>query len=191
MNNFCETANFIWPVADLVHMEDKQAEYSRVVLPFTILRRLDCVVDAIRPRVFAKLQAVEITGIQNIDPVLNKESGQTFHNQSKFDFRKLIGDAARIFEKKVHRLDSKNLLFAVVKQLQEIDLRPNAINNMQMGRIFDELIRKFTKLSNKIAGSIPPGISINVSPLCSPDDVCADILKPDEKTEGMIHQIVD
>jgi len=175
MNNFREIANFIWSVADLLRGDYKQAEYGKVILPFTILRRLDCVLEPTKPKVLAKLKSVEKLGIQNIDPVLNKESGQTFHNRSKFDFNKLVGDSAGIldnlkdyingfskdtrdifdkfeFEKQIHRLDNKNLLFAVVKRFQEIDLHPSRINNMQMGYIFEELIRKFAELSNETAG---------------------------------------
>ena len=175
MDNFREIANFIWSVADLLRGDYKQAEYGKVILPFTILRRLDCVLEPTKPKVLAKLQSVGKLGIQNIDPVLNKESGQTFHNRSKFDFNKLVGDSAGIldnlkdyingfskdtrdifdkfeFEKQIHRLDNKNLLFAVVKRFQEIDLHPARINNMQMGYIFEELIRKFAELSNETAG---------------------------------------
>lgn len=175
MNNFREIANFIWSVADLLRGDYKQAEYGKVILPFTILRRLDCVLEPTKPKVLTKLKSVEKLGIQNIDPVLNKESGQTFHNRSKFDFNKLIGDANNIednlkdyingfskdtrdifekfeFEKQIQRLDNKNLLFAVVKRFQEIDLHPGRINNLQMGYIFEELIRKFAELSNETAG---------------------------------------
>ncbi|MDQ3847051.1 MAG: type I restriction-modification system subunit M [Bacteroidota bacterium] len=175
MNNFREIANFIWSVADLLRGDYKQAEYGKVILPFTILRRLDCVLEPTKAKVLARVPAVEKLGIQNIDPVLNKEAGQTFHNRSKFDFNKLIGDSAGIlenlkdyihgfskdtrdifekfeFEKQIHRLDNKNLLFAVVKRFQEMDLHPSRINNMQMGYIFEELIRKFAELSNETAG---------------------------------------
>jgi len=175
MNNFREIANFIWSVADLLRGDYRQSEYGKVILPFTILRRLDCVLEPTKAKVLAKVQAVEKMGIQNIDPVLNRESGQAFHNRSKFDFNKLIGDSEGIldnlkdyingfskdtrdifekfeFEKQIQRLESKNLLFAVVKRFQEIDLHPNRINNMQMGYIFEELIRKFAELSNETAG---------------------------------------
>ena len=96
MNNFREIANFIWSVADLLRGDYKQAEYGKVILPFTILRRLDCVLEPTKPKVLAKLQSVEKLGTQNIDPVLNKESGQTFHNRSKFDFNMLVGEANNI-----------------------------------------------------------------------------------------------
>ncbi len=175
MNNFREIANFIWSVADLLRGDYRQSEYGKVILPFTILRRLDCVLEPTKSKVLAKVQTVEKMSIQNIDPVLNRESGHVFHNRSKFDFNKLIGDSAGIldnlkdyvngfskdtrdifekfeFEKQIQRLDSKNLLFAVVKRFQEIDLHPSRINNMQMGYIFEELIRKFAELSNETAG---------------------------------------
>lgn len=175
MNNFREIANFIWSVADLLRGDYKQAEYGKVILPFTILRRLDCVLEPTKAKVLAKASTVEKIGIQNLDPVLNKEAGQSFHSRSKYDFNKLVGDPEGIadnlkdyihsfsrdsrdifekfeFEKQIQRLDSKNLLFAVVKRFQEIDLHPSKINNMQMGYIFEELIRKFAELSNETAG---------------------------------------
>src|SRR5678809_1504179 len=98
MNNFREVPNFIWSVADLLRGDYKQAEYGKVILPFTILRRLDCVLEPSKPKVLTKLSSMEKLGIQNIDPVLNKEAGQAFHNRSKFDFNKLIGDSSGIFE---------------------------------------------------------------------------------------------
>jgi len=101
MNNFREIANFIWSVADLLRGDYKQAEYGKVILPFTILRRLDCVLEPTKTKVLAKLSSVEKLGIQNIDPVLNKEAGQTFHNRSKFDFNKLVGDSAGVLENTV------------------------------------------------------------------------------------------
>lgn len=156
MKNFRDTANFIWSVADLLRGDYKQAEYGKVILPFTILRRLDCVLAPTRDKVNKQLESVKKMGVKNIDPVLNKVAGQSFHNRSKYDFNKLVGDPGHIsenlkdyvrgfsentrdvfekfeFEKQIQRLDSKNLLFVVVKRFQEIDLHPNQISNMQMG----------------------------------------------------------
>ena len=175
MNNFREIANFIWSVADLLRGDYKQAEYGKVILPFTILRRLDCVLQPTKANVLSKVPAIERMGLKNLDPVLNKEAGQVFHNRSKYDFGKMVGDANNIldnlkdyiqgfsaetqdifekfeFEKQIHRLDNKNLLFAIVKRFEEIDLHPSKINNLQMGYIFEELIRKFAEISNETAG---------------------------------------
>jgi type I restriction enzyme M protein len=175
MQNFRETANFIWSIADLLRGDYKQAEYGKVILPFTILRRLDCVLKPTKAKVLKQLETVKKMSVKNIDPVLNNAAGQSFNNRSPYDFDKLVGDPNNIadnlkeyvsafsentrdvfekfeFEKQIHRLDSKNLLYAVTKRFQEIDLHPTRINNMQMGYIFEELIRKFAELSNETAG---------------------------------------
>ena len=175
MNNFREIANFIWSVADMLRGDYKQAEYGKVILPFTILRRLDCVLKPTKDAVLRRAESVKSLDLKNPDPILNKEAKQTFHNHSKLDFDKLIGDPNNIesnlqdylrgfsvetqdifekfdFEKQIHRLESHNLLFMVTKRFQEIDLHPSRINNMEMGYIFEELIRKFAELSNETAG---------------------------------------
>lgn len=173
--NFKELANTIWQVADLLRGDYKQAEYGKVILPFTILRRLDCVLEPTKDKVLKKHEALKATEVKNIDPALNKTAGFNFHNRSKFDFNKLIGDpnhlaanlrnyvngfsddARDIFEKfkfseQIKRLDEANLLFLVTKKFQEQDLHPNAIDNMNMGYVFEELIRKFAESSNETAG---------------------------------------
>jgi len=175
MQNFGATASFIWSVADLLRGDYKQSEYGKVILPLTILRRLDCILAPTKQKVLSELSTVKKSGVKNIDPVLNKFAKQSFHNRSKYDFDKLVGDPAHIadnlknyvngfsentrdvfekfeFDKQIQRLDNKNLLFAVVKRFQEIDLHPSRISNMQMGYIFEELIRKFAELSNETAG---------------------------------------
>ncbi len=175
MNNFREIANFIWSVADLLRGDYKQAEYGKVILPFTILRRLDGVLKPTKDAVLKRYEKVKGAGIQNIDPVLNQAAGLQFHNRSKYDFDKLIGDPGHLaanlqeyingfseqtrdifekfeFEKQVQKLDSNNLLFAVTKRFQEIDLSPARIDNMSMGYVFEELIRKFAEISNETAG---------------------------------------
>lgn len=173
--NFKELANTIWGVADLLRGDYKQAEYGKVILPFTILRRLDCVLEPTKDKVLKKYEALKTTSVKNIDPALNKTAGYNFHNRSKFDFDKLIGDpnhlasnlrnyvngfsddARDIFEKfkfaeQIKRLDDANLLFLVTKKFQAEDLHPNVVDNMTMGYVFEELIRKFAESSNETAG---------------------------------------
>ncbi|MBF8962148.1 SAM-dependent DNA methyltransferase [Pontibacter sp. FD36] len=175
MINFREYANFIWSVADLLRGDYKQAEYGKVILPFTILRRLDCVLDKTKPNVLSRYESLKHSNIQNIDPILNTEAGLSFHNRSKYDFEKLIADpnnlAANLrnyingfsegareimeyfkFEEQVNRLEEADLLFLVVKRFQEINLHPSKISSMEMGYIFEELIRKFAEISNETAG---------------------------------------
>lgn len=173
--NFKELANTIWQVADLLRGDYKQAEYGKVILPFTILRRLDCVLEPTKEKVLKKYEALKATEVKNIDPALNKTAGYNFHNRSKFDFDKLIGDpnhlasnlrnyingfsddARDIFEKfkfaeQIKQLDDANLLFLVTKKFQSQDLHPNVVDNMTMGYVFEELIRKFAESSNETAG---------------------------------------
>lgn len=175
MNNIKESANFIWSIADLLRGDYKQSDYGKVVLPFTVLRRLDCVLNATKAEVLKKNEQVKSMNIQNLDPILNKVAGYNFHNASLFDFDKLIADPNNIasnlrnyingfseeareiieqfeFDNQITKLDEANLLFMVLKRFQEIDLHPEQISSMEMGYMFEELIRKFAEISNETAG---------------------------------------
>ena len=175
MSTIRELANLIWSVADLLRGDYKQAEYGKVILPFTILRRLDCILEPTKEKVLKKYQTVKTSSLQNIDPILNKEAGQAFHNRSKYNFDKLVSDPNNIkdnileyvkgfstnthdifekfnFEEQIVRLDNANLLFMVTKRFQEVDLHTDKVSNMDMGYAFEELIRKFAELSNETAG---------------------------------------
>jgi type I restriction enzyme M protein len=172
MNNFKETANFIWGIADILRGEYKQSDYGKVILPLTVLRRLDAVLADSKTKV---LETAKTLSVDNIDPILNKVAGFKFHNHSNFDFEKLIadpnnlasnlrnyingfsGDAREIieqfeFENQIVKLEEANLLFLVIKRFQEVDLHPLAISSMEMGYMFEELIRKFAEISNETAG---------------------------------------
>jgi type I restriction enzyme M protein len=175
MKNFRETANFIWSIADLLRGDYKQSDYGKVILPLTVLRRLDCVLDRSKADVLAKYEQVKLTNLQNQDPILNKVAGYNFHNKSKFDFDKLIADPNNIaanlrnyingfsedareiieqfeFDNQITKMDDNNLLFMVTKRFQEIDLHPAKVSSMEMGYLFEELIRKFAEISNETAG---------------------------------------
>ncbi|MCH8903128.1 MAG: SAM-dependent DNA methyltransferase [Bacteroidetes bacterium] len=175
MTNFKETANFLWSIADLLRGEYKQSDYGKVILPLTVLRRLDCVLEESKDMVLKKHDAVKKMKVQNLDPILNKVAGYNFHNKSKFDFNKLVADPDNIaanlrnyingfsedareiidqfeFDNQIVKMDEENLLFMVVKRFQETDLHPNKISSMNMGYLFEELIRKFAELSNETAG---------------------------------------
>ena len=167
-------SSFIWSVADLLRGDYKQSEYGRVILPFTVLRRLDCVLEATKPAVLKEFAAKTQAGI-NPDPFLLRKSGQSFYNTSELDLVKLLGDqdhirqnlyayiqgfspAARdIFERfdfhtQVERLAKANLLYLVTEKFANIDLHPDKVDNAAMGLVFEELIRKFAELSNETAG---------------------------------------
>lgn len=168
-------SSFIWSVADLLRGDYKQSEYGRVILPFTVLRRLDCVLESTKSAVLAEFDAKSKKGI-NPEPFLLRIVGDAkFYNTSPLDLVKLLGDqdhirqnlyaymrafspAARdIFERfdfytQIERLAKANLLYLVTEKFTNIDLHPAAVDNTQMGLVFEELIRKFAEISNETAG---------------------------------------
>ena len=175
MKNVKESANFIWAIADILRGDYKQSDYGKVILPLTVLRRLDCVLETSKEDVLKKFEQLKTTNIENLDPILNKTAGYNFHNRSQFDFNKLISDPNNIasnlrnyingfsedareiieqfeFENQINKLDDNNLLFMIVKRFQEVDLHPDTISSMEMGYMFEELIRKFAEISNETAG---------------------------------------
>src|SRR5438552_6350870 len=85
-------SSFIWSVADLLRGDYKQADYGKVILPFTVLRRVDCVLDATRETVLQKYESLKGGQVKNLEPVLNRITRVPFHNTSRFNFEKLKGD---------------------------------------------------------------------------------------------------
>ena len=165
---------FIWSVADLLRGDYKQSEYGKVILPFTVLRRLDCVLEANKAAVLAELAKREKAGL-NPEPFLLRKSGQLFYNTSPLDLKKLMGDQDHIgenlraymqafspavrdifesfdFHTQIDRLAKSGLLYLVTEKFANFDLHPIAVSNAQMGAVFEELIRKFAELSNETAG---------------------------------------
>jgi type I restriction-modification system DNA methylase subunit len=165
---------FIWSVADLLRGDYKQSDYGKVILPFTVLRRLDCVLEPTKAAVLAELAEKQKAGL-NPEPFLLRKAGQSFSNISQLDLRKLIGDQDNvrahltayvqgfsanvrdIFERfefavQIDRLAKANLLYLVTEKFAAIDLHPKVVDNAQMGLVFEELIRKFAELSNETAG---------------------------------------
>ena len=166
-------AAFIWSIADLLRGPYRQHQYGSIVLPFTILRRLDCVLDPTKQAVLDEAKKRGDTASASV--FLTKASGQSFYNTSAFTLKSLMGDAAGIkanlldyvrgfsesvrdifekfdFEKQIEGLDSQNLLFLVTQRFAAVDLHPNAVSNIEMGLMFEELIRKFAESSNETAG---------------------------------------
>jgi type I restriction enzyme M protein len=167
-------SSFIWSVADLLRGDYKQSEYGKVILPFTVLRRLDCVLESTKPAVLAEMAKREKAGL-NPEPFLLRKSGQLFYNTSPLDLKKLMGDQDHIgenlraymqafspavrdifesfdFHTQIDRLDKSSLLYLVTEKFANIDLHPEVVSNAQMGAVFEELIRKFAELSNETAG---------------------------------------
>lgn len=167
--------NFIWSVADLLRGDYKQSEYGKVVLPLTVLRRLDCVLASTKGEVLKRAEVLKASGIDNVEPVLCNITGHSFYNTSPLDLRKVLDDptqvvgnlqgyiagfsptARDILEKfgldgQVVRLARSNLLYLVLSKFVEINLHPDLVSNLEMGYVYEELIRKFSELSNEEAG---------------------------------------
>lgn len=175
MKNVKEAANFIWSIADLLRGEYKQSDYGKVILPLTILRRLDCVLEPSREAVRDEFQRLQDLGLDNVDRPLNRVSGHKFHNTSPYNFELLCEEPDKIaanlreyirrfssnareiiekfdFDQHISRLDDAKLLYMVIERFKDVDLGPDAVGNIQMGYMFEELIRKFAELSNETAG---------------------------------------
>lgn len=175
MVDFEDKGNLIWKVADLLRGDYKQSDYGKVILPMTVLRRLDCVLAPTKQKVLDYLPKVENLSDSAKDVTLNKVAGFNFHNRSQYDFAKLIADPDNIaanlrnfingfsagareileyfsFEAQIEKMDDprNDLLFQVVKAFAEIDL--SGMGTMEMGYAFEYLIRKFAELSNETAG---------------------------------------
>ena len=168
-------SELIWSVADILRGDYKQSDYGKVILPFTLLRRLDCVLAPTKDAVLKELAAKKGVGDTALDRLLLKAAGQAFYNTSKYDMSTLLGDPQHLkvnllaylrsfnesardiferykFEEQVEYLDSKDLLYLVTEKFVGIDLHPRKVDNMAMGHAFEELIRKFAELSNETAG---------------------------------------
>src|SRR3954451_11894839 len=167
-------AAFIWSVADLLRGDYKQSEYGKVILPLTVIRRLDCVLEPTKQAVLEKHK--QLAGkIENVEPVLQAVSGEQFYNTSPLSFPKLLDDPNTIadslqlyiggfseaakdvidkfdFGVQIDRLRKANILYQVVGKFADIDLHPEAVSNIEMGYLYEELIRRFSELSNETAG---------------------------------------
>ncbi len=167
-------AAFIWSVADLLRGDYKQSEYGKVILPLTVLRRLDCVLEPTKTAVLSRYSQVK-GRIDNFEPVLEGESKQQFFNISPLDLPKLLDDPTQLaanlrayiagfssgareilerfdFDTQIARLDKSNLLYFVIGKFAEIDIHPDTVSNLEMGYLYEELIRRFSELSNETAG---------------------------------------
>lgn len=167
-------SSFIWSVADLLRGDYKQSEYGKVILPFTVLRRLDCVLEPTKDAVLTEKATREKAGL-NPEPFLLKKSGQFFYNTSPLDLKKLMGDQDHIgenlraymqafspevrdifesfeFHTQIDKLAKSGLLYMVTEKFATIDLHPDVVSNAEMGAVFEELIRKFAELSNETTG---------------------------------------
>ena len=165
---------FIWTVADLLRGDYKRSDFGKVILPFTVLRRLDCVLEPTKTEVLAEKELREKAGL-NPEPFLLKKAGLLFYNTSPLDMKRLMGDQDHIgenlraymqafspavrdifesfeFHTQIDKLAKAGLLYLVTERFAGIDLHPEVVSNAQMGTVFEELIRKFAEESNETAG---------------------------------------
>ncbi|MGW4374964.1 type I restriction-modification system subunit M [Streptomyces albidoflavus] len=169
-----ELANHAWSVADLLRGDYRQSDYGKVILPFTVLRRLECVLEPTREKV---AETVTRFAGQEIDTdhFLRKAAGHSFYNKSGLTLKKIAADPQNAaknlqiyvgafsdnarevldkyeFNQQVRKLDSANLLYQVIGRFTDLDLHPDVVPNHNMGYIFEELIRRFAEQSNETAG---------------------------------------
>jgi len=173
--NHSEIVSFLWGVADLVRDTFKRGKYQDVILPLTVLRRLDCVLAGTKEKVLAKQAELRDKKLENLDPQLRKIAGFAFYNTSRYDFEKLLADAPHLaanlrnyiagfspnmrevlekfdFDNTISKLDEAGLLFQVLERFKKVDLHPDKIDNPTMGTIFEELLRKFNEALNENPG---------------------------------------
>lgn len=177
-NNFSEKANFIWTVADdILRGAFKAHEYGDVILPFVVLRRLDLVLEAKKDEVIKQFEQFKKSlDEERMIPVLRQAAGNiNFYNHSFFDLRRLAQDSKNIelnfgnylngysknvreiienfqLEKILTKLSKNDLLYQLVEKFAEVDLSPKSVTNHEMGYIFEELLRRFSEMSNETAG---------------------------------------
>lgn len=172
-DNFSSTAAFLWSVADLLRGDFKQSQYGRIILPFTLLRRLECVLENTKPSVLSMYESVKDKPIEAQDKILTHAAKLSFYNTSKMDLNKLgetgvaqnlesyvqsfSPNAREIFEhfdffNTIDKLEEADLLYKVAKRFATTDLHPEVVDNYNMGLVFEELIRRFAESSNETAG---------------------------------------
>ncbi|MBY6708092.1 SAM-dependent DNA methyltransferase [Rhodococcus sp. BP-241] len=167
-------AALIWSIANLMRGPFQPNQYGDVILPLTILRRLDCILDPTKAEVLTEFGRRKQSGVA-LKPFLTAKTGYSFYNTSRWDFRKLVADPEGLADNLVDYiagfssnvgdvfdgfgmdsliadLDKKNLLFLIVKEFANVDLHPNVVSAHDMGYIFEELIRRFAESNNAQAG---------------------------------------
>jgi len=168
MFNFQEKVNFIWTIAEILRGPYKPEDYGKVVLPMAVLRRFDSVLADTKEEVLSKYEQFKSLPEEARDEILNRAAKQNFSNISKYDFGKLLSDADNIadnlrdyingfsktardiieyfdFDKQIEKMERNDLLYLVVKRFSEVDLHPDVVSNVEMGYIFEELIRRFSE----------------------------------------------
>ena len=170
-----QKADLIWAIADKLTGVYKPHEYGEVILPLTVIRRFDCILSDTKDAVLQKYEAVKNMPMKDI--LLKKASGFEFYNTSNYTFEKLISDPDNIednfkdylngfsenvrniiekfkFDGHIATMAEKGILYIVIKEFagERGNLHPNEISNLEMGYIFEEIIRKFSEAHNEDAG---------------------------------------
>ena len=210
MSTFQELSNFIWNVCDdELRGLFKQHEYGDVILPFVVLRRLDCVLEPEKDRV-VQLWDEWKGKVDDPTPVILNQIGLTFYNHSKFDLQRLIKDPTNVginlekyldsfspnvieiienfgLDKPIGKLKKNKRLFSFIQKFTEIDLHPDVVDNHTMGQVFEELLRRFSEMSNETSGEhyTPRDVvRLLVSLIFSPDEERL-------KGKGLVRSIYD
>ena len=174
ISNFTEKSNFIWGTADLIRDTFKRGKYQDVILPFTVLRRIDSVLVPTKQKVHETYLQLK-DKLVNLDPQLCKVSGYAFYNTSPYTFESLLDDAPNLaanlnayingfsenmrdviekfdFRNTIEKLDERNLLYLVMERFKNVDLHPGNVSNLEMGYIFEDLLRRFNEALNENPG---------------------------------------
>jgi type I restriction enzyme M protein len=174
MPNHSEIANFIWSIADLIRDAFKRGKYQDVILPLTVLRRIDAVLEPNKSVVLERYRQLK-GRLDNLDPPLRAAAGYAFYNTSQYTFERLLDDPPHLadnvrlyinsfsenmrdvlakfdFFNTIQKLEEARLLYLVMERFKNVDLHPDAVSNLQMGYIFEELIRRFNEALNENPG---------------------------------------
>ncbi|TAK05948.1 SAM-dependent DNA methyltransferase [bacterium] len=170
-----QLADFIWSICNLLRGPYKRNEYRKVILPLTVLRRFDCLLAPTKAEVLKKHAGIKTKPESVVRSLLQKTTGRPFYNLSKLDFSTLLNDPNQLapnlndyiskfsknvrdimdrfaFDQQIARMAEKNLLYEVIKAFARVDLSPERVDNVQMGYVFEELIRIGAEQSNEEAG---------------------------------------
>lgn len=168
MINFQDKVSFIWSIAEVLRGPYKPEDYGKVVLPLAVLRRFDSVLADTKEEVLTSYEKYKTMNEDAREPILNRVAKQTFHNTSKYDFAKLLTDSDNIaenlrdyingfsktardimehfdFDRQIDKMEQNDLLYLTIKRFSELDLHPKTVSNVEMGYVFEELIRRFNE----------------------------------------------
>jgi type I restriction enzyme M protein len=171
---FQDKVSLIWSVADILRGDFKPHEYGQTILPFVVLRRLECALEKTKDKVISKSKSLQ-SKINDLETILNKESGHNFYNTSPLSLTKILQDPDKVasnlnsyirafspsasevldkygFPEKIKKLEEQGLLYQIIDKFADLDLSEETVSNESMGYVFEELLRKFSEMSNETAG---------------------------------------